>query len=264
MKELAADDDAEPRPPAHQVNQRTPLWRTVLEDLTQRLDAGELDSRFPTDRELMETYGVSRHTVREAVRELQTSGRISRHPGRGSRVEAAPFEQPLGTVYSLFESIELAGMSQDSIVLALEMRRDPRAAAVLELPPAADLFYLERIRLADGEALAHDRTWLPGNLAESLLSVDFTHTALYSELKEHCGVSPEEGRERITPAIPDAVQAGYLDLDPGEPVLEIERRTTAQGSPLEWRITAVRGDRYGFRAEWKSSDTLVVPRLVAG
>jgi GntR family transcriptional regulator len=246
------------------MSQRTPLWRAVLEDLTQRLGSGEFESRFPTDRELMETYGVSRHTVREAVRELQTSGRISRHPGRGSRVEVSPFEQPLGTVYSLFESIEEGGMSQDSIVLALEIRRDARAAAILELPSDANLFYLERIRLADGEALAHDRTWLPGKLAESLLTVDFTHTAHYSELKEHCGVSPEEGRERIKPAIPDPIHAGYLELAPGEAVLEIERRTTAQGAPLEWRITSLRGDRYSFRAEWKASDTLVVPRLVAG
>ncbi|MCP3974628.1 MAG: GntR family transcriptional regulator [bacterium] len=246
------------------MTQRTPLWRTVLDDLLQRLESGEFDSRFPTDRELMETYGVSRHTVREAVRELQTSGKISRHPGRGSRVETTLYEQPLGTVYSLYESIEEAGMNQDSIVLALEMRHDQLAAAVLELPADADLFYLERIRLADGEPIAHDRTWLPGTITKSLLGIDFGHTALYSELKEHCHISPEGGRERIKPALPDPVHAGYLELAAGEPVLEIERRTTARGAPLEWRITSVRGDRYSFLAEWRASDTLVVPRLVAG
>lgn len=246
------------------MGDRTPLWRTVLEDLTQRLESGEFDSRFPTDRELTETYSVSRHTVREAVRELQASGKVSRHPGRGSRVEPSLFEQPLGTVYSLFESIEEAGMSQDSVVLTLEMRQDPAAAAVLELAADADLFYLERIRLADGAPLAHDRTWLPGTLAQPLLAVDFSHTALYSELKDHCDVFPEEGRERIKPAIPDLLHADYLELPPGEPVLEIERRTSAREAPLEWRITLIRGDRYSFRAEWTAADTLVVPRLVAG
>jgi GntR family transcriptional regulator len=212
----------------------------------------------------METYGVSRHTVREAVRELQASGKVSRHPGRGSRVEAAPFEQPLGTVYSLFESIETAGASQDSIVLAREMRHDAKAAAVLELSPGDELFYLERVRLADDEPLAHDRVWLPGRLAAPLLDVDFTHTALYAEMKEHCRLFPEAGKERIKPAIPDPAHAGYLELAAGEPVLEIERRTSMGGSPLEWRITLIRGDRYNFRADWTSADTHVVPRLVAG
>lgn len=243
---------------------RTPLWRTVLEDLKHRLDSGEFVSKFPTDRELMEDYRVSRHTVREAVRELQISGKVTRHPGRGSRVETPLFEQPLGTVYSLFESIEQTGATQDSVVLALEMRRDAGTAAVLELSTDEDLFYLERIRLADGQALAHDRTWLPGKLARSLLEVDFSHTALYAELREHCGLVPEEGRERIKPAIPDPLYAGYLELPIGEPVLEIERRTAARGAPLERRITLVRGDRYSFRAEWTAADTLVVPRLIAG
>ncbi len=245
------------------MSRPTPLWRTVLNDLVRRLESGEFDGRFPTDRELMETYEVSRHTVREAVRLLQDAGRITRQPGKGSRVEGT-FEQPLGTVYSLFESIEATGATQDSAVLTREIQTNSLAAGILGLDETADIFYLERIRFASGEALAHDRAWLPGQLARPLLDVDFTHTALYTELRKHCGVGPEEGVERIKPTIPHPRHASHLELAPGEPALEIERRTTARGAPLEWRITLVRGDRYNFRAEWKAEDTVVVPRLVAG
>ena len=83
------------------------------------------------------------------------------------------------------------------------------------------------------------------------------------ELKEHCGLYPEEGQERIKPMIPDPVHAKYLDMNEGEPALEIDRRTMAGGKPLEWRLTLVRGDLYNFRAEWNAEDTVVVPRLVA-
>jgi len=245
------------------VSRPTPLWRTVLNDLVRRLDAGEFDSRFPTDRELMEQYEVSRHTVREAVRLLQDSGRVSRHPGRGSRVESGAFEQPLGTVYSLFESIEATGTSQVSVVVGKEMQKNTLAAGILDLDETDEIFYLERIRLADGEPLAHDRVWLPGDIAGPLIGVDFRHTALYAELRDHCGLGPEEGQERIKPVIPDQRHAEYLELEEGQPALEIERRTNSHGAPLEWRITLVRGDRYNFRAEWKAEDTLVVPRLVA-
>lgn len=245
------------------MSRPTPLWRTVLNDLVRRLETGEFDTRFPTDRELMETYGVSRHTVREAVRLLQDAGRVTRHPGKGSRVEGGAFEQPLGTVYSLFESIEAAGASQDSLVLSREIQTNALAAGVLGLKRTDEVFYLERIRLADGEALAHDRVWLPATSTRSLLEVDFTHTALYRELKRHCGLYPEEGQERIKPIIPDPIHAKYLELGEGEPVLEIERRTISRGKPLEWRLTLVRGDLYNFRGEWKAEDTVVVPRLVA-
>lgn len=245
------------------MSRSTPLWRTVLDDLVRRLEMGEFDTRFPTDRELMETYGVSRHTVREAVRLLQDAGRVSRHPGKGSRVETGAFLQPLGTVYSLFESIEAAGASQDSVVLTREIQKNALAAGVLGLEADAAVFYLERLRLADGEALAHDRVWLPGDQVVALLDVDFTHTALYRELREHCGLYPEAGEEQIKPIIPDPVHAKYLDMADGQPALEIERRTVAQGAPLEWRLTLVRGDMYNFRAEWHAADREVVPRLVA-
>ncbi|MGH9116237.1 MAG: GntR family transcriptional regulator [Acidimicrobiales bacterium] len=49
----------------------TPLWAQVLADLRLRLARGEFESRFPGDVELTDQYGVSRHTVREAVRLLQ-------------------------------------------------------------------------------------------------------------------------------------------------------------------------------------------------
>lgn len=246
------------------MSRTTPLWRTVLNDLVRRLETGEFDSRFPTDRELMETYGVSRHTVREAVRLLQDAGRVSRHPGKGSRVEGGPFEQPLGTVYSLFESIESTGASQDSVVLTKEMQTNSLAARILGLGARAKVFYLERVRLADGEALAHDRVWLPGTPVRPLLDVDFTHTALYTELRNHCDLSPEEGVELIKPILLDPIHAKYLELDEGAPALEIDRRSQARGKPLEWRLTLIRGDLYNFRAEWRAEDRMIVPRLVPG
>ncbi len=242
----------------------TPLWRTVLDDLRDRVRRGEFEERFPTDRELMEMYDVSRHTVREAVRELQATGTVTRRPGRGSWVERGIFVQPLGTVYSLFESIEATGAQQDSVVLAQEVRLDPIAAEALDLHEETELFYLERVRLADGEPLAHDRVWMPAARVEPLAGVDFGHTALYLELRRHCGLVPASGREMIAPVVPDAAHAEYLDLDAGEPVLQITRRTEADGEPLEWRITMVRGDRYGFQAEWGPADGQVVPRMVAG
>ena len=68
-----------------------PLWAQVLSDLSDRLGAGEFDERFPTDQELVEAYGVSRQTVREAVRRLADDGLLARERGRGTRVRAVEF-----------------------------------------------------------------------------------------------------------------------------------------------------------------------------
>lgn len=70
-----------------------------------------------------------------------------------------------GSLYSLFREIESRGMTQESIVLACTLAGEAEAAAHLELPPDTELFALERVRLADGEPLAHDCVWLPGGSA---------------------------------------------------------------------------------------------------
>jgi GntR family transcriptional regulator len=238
------------------------LWQSILNDLRERIDRGEFGGRFPTDHQLMATYDVSRHTVREAVRRLQSEGLVKRERGRGSFLVTETHEQPLGAFYSLFRSIEDAGGVQDSVVIARRLRRDSEAAAVLDVAPDSELFYLERLRLADGEPLAHDRTWLPLEPARGLLGVDFSHTSLYEQLAELTGCHPDSGTERIRPVVPDVAEALRLGLEPGAPAFEIDRRTFVAGSPIEWRITIVRGDRYALRADWGTATTDVSTRLL--
>src|SRR4249919_2271635 len=154
-----------------------PLWAQVLGDLRRRLARGEFRLRFPGDNELTEHYGVSRHTVREAVRRLQNEGVVERGRGRGTFVRDGAIEQPLGALYSLFRSVEEQGFVQRSVVRYLELRQDEEAAKVLGRAPDESLVYLERLRLADGVPIVLDCSWLPAALAGPLLGVDFTRTA---------------------------------------------------------------------------------------
>lgn len=226
------------------------LWQQVLADLERRLEGGEFDERFPTDRELVTHYRVSRHTVREAVRRLQDGGQVARRRGSGSFRVIRQFEQPLGALYSLYRSIESAGVSQTSVVITQEPRIDAEAAAVLGLAADAEMVLLERVRLAADVPLAVDRVWLPLSLAAPLLEANLTHTSVYDELRDRCGVIPERGVERITPRAVDRLDAIRLGIAVGDAVFEIDRRTEFAGAPLEWRITRVRGDGFSFRVEW--------------
>ncbi len=239
-----------------------PLWAQLLSDLRARLAAGEFNDRFPTDQELVDEYGVSRHTVREAVRRIQAEGILDRRRGRGTYVKQVEFEQPLGTLYSLFRSIEAAGAGQTSVVLAKEVRTDATVAEQLDLPPDTELFYLERLRLAGEQSLAVDRAWVPNDIAGPLMDADFARTALYDELATLCGIQPETGTEIIRPVIPDDADREQLGLEEGEAAFLILRKTAAGGRPLEWRESVVRGDTYSFRIDWTGGPDSGVPELV--
>lgn len=227
-----------------------PLWGQVLGDLERRLAEGEFDERFPTDLDLMDDYEVSRHTVREAVRRIEAAGLLVRKRGRGSFVRREVFEQPLGSLYSLFRSLEEQGHEQTSVTRRLEVRREVAPAGRLGLPDDADLVFLERVRLVDGEPLALDRAWLPMGIGAGLLEVDFSHTALYDELARTAGVRPIRGSELIRPVVPTASERQVLDIDETTAAFLIERYTESTAGPVEWRESLVRGDRYGFRQAW--------------
>lgn len=231
-----------------------PLWAQVESDLRRRLSSGEFgDGAFPTDLELTNEYGVSRHTVREAVRRLCADGIVTRERGRGTTVNATEFEQPLGTLYSLFRSVEETGVVQTSRVLDLGIRTDDRAATALGVDPDTELFHISRLRLADDAPLAVDRAWLPAAIARPLLDADWTHTALYDELARIGSPVPTDGLEWLTPIIPAPHDAELLDLKGLAAVFHLERLGRADGQAIEHRVTLMRGDRFRYVSEWSAS-----------
>ena len=227
-----------------------PLWAQLLADLRVRLAAGEFAEEFPGELALVDEYGVSRHTVREALRRLRAEGRVTAARGRKPRLAPVEVEQQLGALSSLFAAVEAAGLEQRSIVRALDVRRDGVIATRLLLEESAPLVYLERVRLAGEEPLAVDRVWLPADIAEPLLTVDFTHTALYAELLAHCGLRLTGGREQVRAVMPLRGERALLHVPAGVALLAVERTGCLDGRPVEYRQTFVRGDRFAVTAQY--------------
>lgn len=227
-----------------------PLWAQVLEDMRARLGRAEFALGFPPERTLIEQYGVSRHTMREAMRRLHAEGLISRQRGRGTFIRRDTIEQRTGSLYSLFRSIEDQGFEQRSKVLALDRRTDAAVAANLGVDPGTSFVYLHRVRYANDTPIATDELWMPAELAAPLLATDFEHTAVYTELEQQCAIRPGAGWERVHPIIPDKDERALLGTSSRIPAFLVERSTTFAGKPLEWRRTVIRGDMYTFIASW--------------
>lgn len=226
-----------------------PLWAQVHADIERRLRGGEFAASFPGEMALVEQYGVSRHTVREALRRLRESGLVEAGRGRPPRVVETEITQPQGSLYSLFSSVRAAGHSQRSIVRTLDARADGTVATRLGLEESTPLIHLERIRLVDDVPLAMDRVWLPARIAAPLLEADFTRTSLYHELGERCGIRLTGGREQIRAVVPTPAEQALLDIPERTAALAIDRIGELRGQPVEWRQTLVRGDRFSLMTD---------------
>ncbi|MEO8751937.1 MAG: GntR family transcriptional regulator [Casimicrobiaceae bacterium] len=230
-----------------------PLWAQLHADLRRRIGAVEFRNAFPGEMALATEYGVSRQTVREALRRLRAEGLVTAERGRPPRV-AAPAEilQPLGALYSLFSSVESAGLKQRSVVRVLDSRVDAIVAERLGLKASTLLIHVERLRLADEQPLAVDRVWLPARLASALLQADLSQTALYGELERRCGIRLSDGRETIRAVAPGAAEQRLLKMPRGTAAFRIDRLGCVDGVPVEWRQTLVRGDKFAVLAEFSA------------
>jgi GntR family transcriptional regulator len=248
--------DAMALAPTNRVLDRSspvPLWSQLLDDLRHRADAGEFVEAFPSEMALVEEYGISRNTVRDAVGRLRNDGIVVAGRGRRPRLGAGvEIEQPLGALYSLYDSVEAAGLEQRSVVRALEVRAEASAAVHLGLVSDAPLVYLERLRLAAGEPLAIDHAWFPAELAEPLLTVDFTHTGFYDELANRTGIRLTGGEEHLRAVMPTRMERSLLKLGSGIAGFAIDRLGYVRDRPVEWRHTLVRGDRFSVTAAFSA------------
>ncbi len=240
-----------------------PLWAQVEGDLRGRIGAGEFTDRFPTDEELVETYSVSRHTAREAVRRLAQEGVVVRERGRGTVLADGMVEQPLDAMYSLFEAVEAGGLEQTSELLGQRTVTEAEAAAALGLATDAPLLLIERLRRADGEPLAVDRVWLPEAVGAPLTDTDWTRTSLYEQLLATGTGRPDRGWERVRAVIPGADDATRLGLAGVDAVFCLERLGQVGERPVEWRRSLVRADRFAVVTRFEGGRTEASLRLTS-
>jgi DNA-binding GntR family transcriptional regulator len=86
-----------------------PFYRQMYNELAASIRAGRyaVGTALPTERELCASFGVSRHTAREALRQLEQRGLISRRQGSGSTVIARTppvrYEQAIQSIDDLMQ-----------------------------------------------------------------------------------------------------------------------------------------------------------------
>jgi GntR family transcriptional regulator len=230
-----------------------PLWAQLARELRRRLASGEFDDKFPTELELAGAFRVSRATVREAIRRLRGEGLLDARRGSGTFVVHRHLDAPILGTSGLAQAITAAGHIETSKVLRVEPApAGETAARALGTTSRETVLYVERLRYADGEPLALDRSALALDPAErrAFAGGDLTQGSLYGLLEERCGLRITGGREQLRAAACSPAERKLLRPGPQEGVLEVERVAYATDRAVEWRRSLVRGRGYVLSATW--------------
>ncbi len=241
----AALNPADPTPRYLQV-------ATAFRNLVERgvLRAGEA---LPSERDLSTVTSLSRVTMRRAIETLLKEGVLSRRHGSGTYV-AKRIEQPLSVLAGFSEDMKNRGNRPGSVWISKTLTHpSPKEAMALGVGPDEPVLRLLRVRTADGEPLAIETAVVPGSI---LPSPDLVSTSLYSALSEK-GFRPAYGVQRLHATLATAHEAELLMIPVGSAILRIERRAfLSNGRPIEFTLSAYRGDRYDFIARLSGNGDL--------
>jgi len=129
---------------------------TIANALMGEIAVGKhpIGATLPTERELCDTHGISRHTARESLRQLEQRGLISRRQGSGStvlsRLPSVRYEQ---SIQSIDDLLQHGNRSRLEIIEAHEIDADAnRFTREIALVTARPCLRLQAIRYARNDA----------------------------------------------------------------------------------------------------------------
>jgi GntR family transcriptional regulator len=207
-------------------------------------------SRLPGERALAGEVKVSRSTLRLALGRLAEDGRLVASAQRGWFVPQILLGEPPSQLLSFTELARSRGLQASSRVLSQAVRAATFSEAEdLQVPPAAKVLELVRLRSMDGVPITLETAVLPLRRVEWLLDLDLTDRSLYEVLAEH-GLHVQRSKYTVQAMNAGEREAALLELTVGAAVLmALDITYTVERVPVVVTTNRYRGDAYRFTAD---------------
>lgn len=231
---------------------RAPLYQQLRRALKDAIEDNRLaaEEALPPERELAEQLGISRITVRKALDSLVADGMLTRRQGAGTFVasrEESRVEKSFSKLSSFSEDMLSRGRRPESVWLSRTSGSvTPEESLTLGLSPGSKVYRFNRIRYADGEAMALEQSTIAGFCLPDEMAVG---DSLYEALAQF-SARPVRALQRLRAVLFTGERAKLLGIEDGAPGLFIERRGFLKdGRAVEVTNSYYRGDAYDFVAE---------------
>jgi GntR family transcriptional regulator len=239
---------------------RQPRYRTLADTLIREIRSGRraVGSNLPSELELMRSFGVSRHTVREALRRLEDIGLIERRRRLGTRVRSRkPVEAYSQTVRSLADLLQypaqcrLVLLESGPVVVAAQLAR------VLGCEPGSEWYRLRALRRLGrrGPAICQVDIHVLPEFAALVSDLGRSRLRVFELIEQRFGRRVANVRVDIAARPLDGSVARALDVAAGSPSLTVVRRYYDDaGTLFETALSEHAADRYSYtldlRREW--------------
>lgn len=182
----------------------------------KKLEKGDM---LPSESDLCTKLGVSRGTLREAMRALEEEDVVIRKQGIGTFVTQSnyPIHSTLDLNEGVSEMIKGKGMVPGSLDTSIEeIPADKKIAKRLGAEPGETLFVIKRIRTANGAPVAYTEDFLRKVLIPESHAAYLNEESLYGMLEQRLGFELGTSMLRLKPVKADKALAESLGIKQGD------------------------------------------------
>lgn len=239
--------------PIHRLAAAAPLYTQIAESLLDQIESGKLTpgQRLAPERELSETLGVNRVTLRQALQLLETQGLLMRRQGHGTFIAEPKIERQAGKLFSFTRGMERRGYKPGAKVIVFDERPVEAALAKhLKLRVSAPVYEIHRLRFVNKEPVLLEQFTIPVQRFPNLAKHDLARRSMFEVMEKEYGVVVSQARQSLEPVVATAYEAKLLRVEIGAPLM-LERRLSfdQHNQPVEYGKDLYRGDRFRFVTE---------------
>jgi len=230
----------------------SPLYQQIKGLLLQSLDRGEWKpgEAIPSELELASRFQVSQGTVRKAIDELAAENLLLRRQGKGTFVATHHEAKVRFRFLRLTPDDGRPPVSGSQILDCRRVKAPVDIARLLDLRASDTVVNLRRLLSFDQVPTILDDIWLPGAAFKGLTADSLARYRgpLYALFESEFGVSMVRAEEKIRAMPAGREQAGHLRVEPGTPLLQVERVSYTYGDrPMEVRRGLYVTERFHYR-----------------
>lgn len=206
-------------------------------------------SLLPSEKQLMEIYGVSRETIRKALNLLINSGYIQKQQGKGSIVlNFQRFDFPISGLTSYKELQDSQRIESETIVAELE--KDvvtPHLSQLTNWAQGADIWRLLRQRRIAGEIVILDKDYLLTEIIPELPR-ERAAISIYDYFENDLGLTIGYAQKEITAEEVTDEDKQYMDLHPDDTHVIVVRSVVSLEDTRAFEVTESRHrlDKFKF------------------
>lgn len=243
----------------------SPKYRQIVNRIVSEMREGtyKVGDALPTERRLMDAFGVSRHTVRQATQALKQMGVIDARQGKGSVVVSKPGPTAFVERMHSFKGLVDEGASVNRrLVRKLIVRADGELGEAFSCGPGRELLELQYLRqIVEDPPLpaVFLKVWIDP-MFESISNaleteVGTTRDAIVEVMKRRFEFETGAIRQNISACALDKADAAMLDRPTGECALQIERRyyQNSAGTPHVRTLSVCRGDLLSIESYFQAN-----------